>query len=70
MTLVQKDPLFNCLATAGVMLERSEASQSGANFDLSTFLHLGHLLLYRILPGSRSFNHLNYGIQPWQISPR
>jgi hypothetical protein len=41
MALVQKGPLFDCLTTVSVMLERSEASQGGVDFDLDTFLHLG-----------------------------
>jgi hypothetical protein len=44
MALVQKGPLFDCLTTISVMLERSEASQGGVDFDLDTFLHLGHNL--------------------------
>jgi len=38
---VQKGPLLNCMTTVSVMLERSEASQGGGDFDLDTFLHLG-----------------------------
>jgi hypothetical protein len=42
MALVQKGLLFDCLTTVNVMLERSEASQGGVDFD--TFLHSGQYL--------------------------
>jgi hypothetical protein len=41
---VQKGPLFSLLTTVGVMLERSEASQGGADPDNFTFLHFGQYL--------------------------
>jgi hypothetical protein len=43
MALVQKGLLFDCLTTVSVMLERSEASQGGVDFDFDTFLHSGQL---------------------------
>jgi hypothetical protein len=43
MALVQKGPLFDCLTTVSVMLERSEASQGGVDFDLDTFFNSCHI---------------------------
>jgi hypothetical protein len=47
MALVQKGLLFDCLTTVSVMLERSEASQGGVDFDFDTFLHSGQLFLIK-----------------------
>jgi hypothetical protein len=38
----QKGLLFDCLTTVSVMLERSESSQGGVDFDFDAFLHSGH----------------------------
>jgi hypothetical protein len=45
MVEVQKGLLFNYLTLVGVMLERSEASQSGVDSDNFTFLHFGQKLI-------------------------
>jgi hypothetical protein len=44
MALVQRGPLIKVPPSGVVMLERSEASGCGVDFNIYTFLHLGQPL--------------------------
>jgi len=58
---VQEGPLFNCLTNARVILERSEESQSGVDFNFYTILHFSQFLFLKMVQPSLPKAGLNLG---------